>query len=160
MCFPGLPLPLHNPSILKAIGDSLGRYLRSDANTVKFKHPQTACICVEMDISAPPTPAFFVAIGELQIHQHIILESRCLYCSHCLLQGHCANSCWNRKRKHASVPTLSAVRSGKEHCGGLLPAGTVSPGPNNLFPTLPPEAFPTCLQGVCGNASVTPSLTN
>ncbi|GAV64442.1 DUF4283 domain-containing protein [Cephalotus follicularis] len=64
----GLPLPLHNPSILKSIGDSLGRYLRSDANTVKFKHPRAARICVELDLSAPPPPEFIVAIGDLKLH--------------------------------------------------------------------------------------------
>ncbi|GAV69008.1 DUF4283 domain-containing protein, partial [Cephalotus follicularis] len=53
MRFPGLPLPLHNPSILKAIGDSIGRFLCTDANTAKLKHPRAARLCVEMDLSTP-----------------------------------------------------------------------------------------------------------
>ncbi|GAV66044.1 DUF4283 domain-containing protein, partial [Cephalotus follicularis] len=83
----GLPLPLllHNPSILKSIGDSLDRYLRSDANTVKFKHPRVAHICMELDLSAPPPPAFIVTIRDLKLHQCIIFESRLLFCPHCRL---------------------------------------------------------------------------
>ncbi|GAV79782.1 DUF4283 domain-containing protein [Cephalotus follicularis] len=42
MRLPGLPLPLHNPSFLKAIGDSLGRFLRSDDFTLKLKNPRVA----------------------------------------------------------------------------------------------------------------------
>ncbi|GAV70220.1 DUF4283 domain-containing protein, partial [Cephalotus follicularis] len=107
----GLPLPLHNPSILKSIGDSLGRNLRSDANTVKFKHPRATRICVELDLSAPPPPAFIVAIRDLKLHQRIIFESRLLFCPHCRLQGPGAPNC-RSLRKLASVlaPPRSAFR--------------------------------------------------
>ncbi|GAV69673.1 DUF4283 domain-containing protein, partial [Cephalotus follicularis] len=81
MRFPGLPLPLHNPSFLKAIGNSLGRFLCTDANTAKFKHPRAAQMCVEMNLSEPPPPAFIVAIGDMKFHQRILIESRTLYCS-------------------------------------------------------------------------------
>ncbi|GAV68512.1 DUF4283 domain-containing protein [Cephalotus follicularis] len=159
MRLPGLPLPLHNPSILKVIGDSLGRYLRSDVFTAKFKNPRAARICVELDISKPPPPAFVVAIGEVQIHQRILIESQILFCSHCHLQGHNASACRNRKGKRPSVAPFQAARSGKDTCGGPLLAGTLSPGPNNSSLTLPTNAFPTCSEGVCENASVTPPCT-
>ncbi|GAV73724.1 DUF4283 domain-containing protein, partial [Cephalotus follicularis] len=158
--FSGLPLPLHNPSILKAIGDSLGHYLRSDANIVKFKHPRAARICVELDLSAPPPPMFIVAIRDLKLHQRIIFESWLLFCPHCRLQGHGAPNCRSLKRKLASVPALPAVPSGKDNCGGLLPAGFVSSGLPSLAHPLPPDALPRRPQGVCENASVPPSLTN
>ncbi|GAV77619.1 DUF4283 domain-containing protein, partial [Cephalotus follicularis] len=108
----GLPLPLHNPSIPKFIGDSLGHYLRSDANTVKFKHPRATRICVELDLSAPPPPAFIVAIGDLKLRQRIIFESRLLFCPHRRLQGHGTPNCRSLKRKLASVlaPPRSAFR--------------------------------------------------
>ncbi|GAV68202.1 DUF4283 domain-containing protein, partial [Cephalotus follicularis] len=103
MRLPGLTLPLHNPSLLKAIGDSLGRFLRADDATLKFKNPRSARICVEMDLSVPPPPAFVATFGELKFQQSIIYESRLLYCSHCRLQGHCAQTCRNCKRKHAPL---------------------------------------------------------
>ncbi|GAV81499.1 hypothetical protein CFOL_v3_24954, partial [Cephalotus follicularis] len=99
MSFPGLPLPLHNPSILLAIGNSFGQFLRSDIPTAKFRNPRAAHICVELDISTPPPPAFVVAFGKEKVHQRIHYETRLLFCTHCLLQGHNASACRNRKRK-------------------------------------------------------------
>ncbi|GAV78790.1 DUF4283 domain-containing protein [Cephalotus follicularis] len=129
---PGLPLPLHNPSFLKAFGDSLGRFLCSYETTAKFKYPRAPRICVELDLSAPPPPAFVVAFGEWKIHQRIAFQSRLLYCSHCLLQGHNATSCRNRKGKRPAVASFPVTHSGKQACGGVLLAGTPSPGRNNL----------------------------
>ncbi|GAV60543.1 DUF4283 domain-containing protein [Cephalotus follicularis] len=151
----GLPPPLHNPSILKSIGDSLGRYLRLDANTVQFKHPRAARICVELDLSAPPPPAFIVAIGDLKLHQRIIFESRLLFCLYCRLQGHSAPNCRSLKRKLASVLAPPAAPSGKDNCGGLLPAGSVSSRLPNLAHPLPPDVLPRRPQGVCENAQCT-----
>ncbi|GAV81774.1 DUF4283 domain-containing protein, partial [Cephalotus follicularis] len=156
MRLPGLTLPLHNPSLLKAIGDSLGSFLRTDDATLKFKNPRSARICVEMDLSVPPPPAFVATFGELKFQQSIIYESRLLYCSHCRLQGHCAQTCRNCKRKHVAGPSSPVKRPGKEHCG--LPAGA-SRGPPILSPPLQLQAFPKHPQDVCGNASVTSPLS-
>ncbi|GAV76210.1 DUF4283 domain-containing protein, partial [Cephalotus follicularis] len=143
MRLPGLPLPLHNPSFLKAIGDSLGRFLRSDDFTRKLKNPRVARLCVEMDLSAPLPPAFAVAIGELKVHQRIIYESRIPFCTRCRLQGHSDISCRNKKRKLPSVESVPSAPSGKAPSGGLLPAGTPSPGPNNFLPTMLVASSPT-----------------
>ncbi|GAV89569.1 DUF4283 domain-containing protein, partial [Cephalotus follicularis] len=148
----GLPLPLHNPSILKSIGHSLGCYLPSNANTVKFKHPRATRICVELDLSAPPPPAFIVAIGDLKLHQRIIFESRLLCWPHCSLQGHGAPNSRSLKRKLAFVLAPPATPSGKDNCGGLLPVGSVSSRLPNLAHPLPPDELPRHPQGVCENA--------
>ncbi|GAV78640.1 DUF4283 domain-containing protein [Cephalotus follicularis] len=150
MCLPGLPLPLYNPSLLKAIEDSLGRFLRSDDMTSKFKNPRAARLCVEMDLSAPPPPAFVVAIGDLKVQQRIIYESRLLFCTRCSLQGHCTISCRNRKRK---LP----APSGKE-CGALLPTGTF--GHPNQAPPLPHSASHKHPPGACQNSLTTSLLSN
>ncbi|GAV59059.1 hypothetical protein CFOL_v3_02592 [Cephalotus follicularis] len=126
--------------------------MRSDANTVKFKHPRATRICVELDLSAPPPPAFIVAIGDLKLHQRIIFESRLLFCPHCSLQGHGAPNCRSLKRKLASVLAPPAAPSGKDNCGGLLPAGSVSSMLPNLAYPLPPDELPRHPQGVCENA--------
>ncbi|GAV67852.1 DUF4283 domain-containing protein [Cephalotus follicularis] len=144
LSLPGLPLPLHNPSFLKAFGDSLGRFLCSDETTAKFKYPRAPRICVELDLSAPPPPAFVVAFGEWKIHQRIAFQSRLLYCSHCLLQGHNATSCRNRKGKRPAVASFPVTHSGKQACGGVLLAGT-PPLAATTFPCLchplhPPHA--------------------
>ncbi|GAV75964.1 DUF4283 domain-containing protein [Cephalotus follicularis] len=154
MRLPGLPLPLHNPSFLKAIGDSLGRYLCSDAYTAKLKNPRAARICVELDISKPLPSAFIAAFGVMQFHQRILIESRTSYCTHCLLQGHIASSCRNRKGKRPIVATIPSAPSGKDCCGGLLPAGTNSHGLPNLPPSLPFEALLRRPPGACGNDSM------
>ncbi|GAV80260.1 DUF4283 domain-containing protein [Cephalotus follicularis] len=152
---PGLPLPLHNPSFLKAIGDTLGRFLRADDNTIKFKHPRAPRICVEMDISAPLPPAFFVSCGALQVRQRLVVESRCLFCPHCLLQGHCSTTCRNRKGKRPSVAP-QAAGSGMAVCGGLLHAGTSSTGPIIQPHSLLAAPSSSCPPGVCDNANVNP----
>ncbi|GAV84314.1 DUF4283 domain-containing protein, partial [Cephalotus follicularis] len=154
MRFPGLPLPLHNPSILKAIGDSLGCFLCTDANTAKLKHPRAARLCVEMDLSTPPPSAFVAVFGDLKIHQRIVIESRLSFCTHCLLQGHLVSACRNRKGKRPAEASPT-VRSGKATCGGPLLAGTPSHGLNNLPLPLPSVASPTCTPDVCENAPVT-----
>ncbi|GAV90650.1 hypothetical protein CFOL_v3_34057 [Cephalotus follicularis] len=154
MRLPGLPLPLHNPSFLKAIGDSLGRFLRSDDFTLKLKNPRVARLCVEMDLSAPLPPAFAVAIGELKVHQRIIYESRIPFCTRCRLQGHSDISCRNKKRKLPSVESVPSAPSGKAPSGGLLPAGTPSPGPNNFLPTMLVASSPNCPPPVCDIAQV------
>ncbi|GAV87997.1 DUF4283 domain-containing protein, partial [Cephalotus follicularis] len=155
MRFPGLPLPLHNPSILKAIGNSFGRYLRSDAHTARFKHPREARICVELNISSPPPPAFIVVVGDMVVRQRIVIETRCLYCSFCLLQGHNTSSCRNSKGKHPTVASFPSAPSGKNPCGGVLLAGTSSPEPTNPSPPLPNEPPTQHPPGVCENAQVT-----
>ncbi|GAV60793.1 DUF4283 domain-containing protein, partial [Cephalotus follicularis] len=119
MRLPGLPLPLHNPSFFKAIGDSLGRYLCSDAYTTKLKNPRAARICLELDISKPLPSAFIAAFGELQFHQRILIESQTSYCTHCLLQGHLASSCRNRKGKCPLLAPIPASHSGKDCCGSV-----------------------------------------
>ncbi|GAV92213.1 DUF4283 domain-containing protein, partial [Cephalotus follicularis] len=149
---PGLPFPLHNPSFLKAFGDTLGRYLCSDARTARFKHPRAARICVELDISKPPPPAFVVAIGEIHVHQRILIESQLLFCAHCHLQGHTTSYCRTRKGKRP-VGASSAVPSGNIVCGDPLIAGASSRGPNNTPPILPNVPLPKRLPGACGNAS-------
>ncbi|GAV62672.1 DUF4283 domain-containing protein [Cephalotus follicularis] len=158
MRFPGLPLPLHNPSILKAIGDSLGRFLCTDANTAKLKHPRAARLCVEMNISEPLPPAFVAVFGDFKFHQRIDFESRIRFCSRCHLQGHCARTCRKRKLAAASVSHPDAP-SGKAQCGVLLPAGTFSPGPTNLPPPLPSASLPFCPPSVCGNDTMNSPLS-
>ncbi|GAV76623.1 hypothetical protein CFOL_v3_20096 [Cephalotus follicularis] len=108
-----------------------------------------------MDISALLPPAFVVACGASQVHQRIIVESRCLFCSFCLLQGHGTSSCRNRKGKRPVVASSPAAPSGKISCGGVMLAGTSSTGPSNPSPPLPytpPSRHPP---GVCENAQAT-----
>ncbi|GAV69963.1 DUF4283 domain-containing protein, partial [Cephalotus follicularis] len=155
---PVLPLPFHNPSFLKAIGDTPGRFLRTDENTIKFKHPRAPRICVEMDILAPMPPAFFASFGELLVHQRLVVEFRYLFCSHCLIQGHCSTTCHNRKGKRPSVAP-QAGRSGKSVCGGLLPAGTFFPRPHNLPHHLEDASSSSCPPGVCDNVTETSPLS-
>ncbi|GAV89066.1 DUF4283 domain-containing protein [Cephalotus follicularis] len=157
---PGLPIPLHNPSILQAIGDSLGRYLRSDENTIKFKHPWAARICVELDLSKPPPSALFIAVGERKLRQRLVYETRLLYCQHCHLQGHRAATCRSRKRNMSSVSAPQTTPSGTVISGGLLPAGTYSNGLPNPPHPLPVEALHKRPPDVCGNASMAPPLSN
>ncbi|GAV77807.1 DUF4283 domain-containing protein [Cephalotus follicularis] len=155
---PGLPLPLHNPSFLMAIGDFLGSFLRSDVNTTKFKHPRALRICVEMDMSAPLPPAFFVACGASHVLQRISVESRCLFCSSCFLQGHSPTNCRNRKRKRPSV-VPQAASSGMVFGGGSLLAGTPSPEPINPSPSLSCSPSSPCPPSVCGIATENPPLS-
>jgi len=74
---PRLPLPFFNPSMLKAIGDSLGRFLCADKHTLHMNHPMAARICLEVDITVdlPKSIQLFVA-DELFHIQVIIVKIR------------------------------------------------------------------------------------
>ncbi|GAV92211.1 hypothetical protein CFOL_v3_35592 [Cephalotus follicularis] len=105
-----------------------------------------------MDISAPLPPAFFVACGASQVLQRIAVESRCLFCSSCLLQGHSTTTCRNRKRKRPSVAP-QAASSCMDFGGDSLLADTPSPGPINQSPSLPCAPSSPCPPSVCGIAT-------
>ncbi|EOY24336.1 Uncharacterized protein TCM_015964 [Theobroma cacao] len=82
--FPGIPLHMYHKSILKRITSLIGRMLKIDHNTGAEKRGKFARVTVELDLSEPLTPKFFLNGKE----QKIVYEGLPQVCFTCGVFGH------------------------------------------------------------------------
>lgn len=107
---PYLLFPLHNPSYLQRIGNTIGKFLRIDGPTQAMQNLMHARICVKIDVSKPFLQSIW--IGETKedgFMQRIDYEGNNAFYTKCGLLGHVAGVC--RKGQHK--PTIKVVDSTK-----------------------------------------------
>lgn len=96
-----LPLEYFHPSFLRAIGDSLGKFLRMDDSTRCLTRPDTARICVEMDIFLEMPDRLWIELNDTKgegFWQPISYPGF-QYCSSCSIFGHTLEACRKKPRQ-------------------------------------------------------------
>lgn len=91
---PSLPANLFAPSCLEGIGNSISRYICSDARTLDKSNPSYARMCVELDLSkALPSEVWIGTSMEAGYWQKIVIEGRTEFCLKCSKHGHLQMAC-------------------------------------------------------------------
>ncbi|XP_042973018.1 uncharacterized protein LOC122304820 [Carya illinoinensis] len=99
LSLPGLPPNFFQESILRSIGDGIGKFLKRDNATACVTRPEAARICVEVNVAGSLRKSFWLGAlhGETSHFQEIFYESVPSYCCSCRKQGHTEERC-NRNR--------------------------------------------------------------
>lgn len=115
ICLPYLPFPLHNPSYLQRIGNTIGKFLRADAPTQRMQNLMQARICVEVDVSKPFVPHIWIGkTKEDGFMQHIDYEGNNAFCTECELLGQVVGVCRKGQLKPAGKVSKSTANPHKE----------------------------------------------
>ncbi|XP_042951450.1 uncharacterized protein LOC122287689 [Carya illinoinensis] len=96
---PGLPPNFFQESILRSIGDGIGKFLKRDNATACVTCPEATRICVEVNVAGSLRKSFWLGAphGETSHFQEIFYESVPSFCCSCRKQGHTEDKC-NRIR--------------------------------------------------------------
>lgn len=90
---PNLPAHLWNFVVFEAIGNSLGRYLSTDADRGLKGMYTFARICAEIDLSKGLPEQINLKIGDFHWTQPLDFENTAFRCRNCHLTGHLQSSC-------------------------------------------------------------------
>ncbi|XVF06930.1 hypothetical protein REPUB_Repub06bG0093500 [Reevesia pubescens] len=93
--FPGMPLEYYDNTILRRLGDEIGRSVRIDRTTSNMSRGKFARMCVELDLNKPLVSKIFIG-GRWQ---KIEYEGLKMLCFHCGRFGHSDLDCQIRMKK-------------------------------------------------------------
>ncbi|XVE99570.1 hypothetical protein REPUB_Repub03eG0210600 [Reevesia pubescens] len=107
--FPGMPLKYYDNTILRCLGDEIGRSVRIDRTTSNMSRGKFARICVELDLNKPLVSKIFIG-GRWQ---KIEYEGLKMLCFHCGRFGHSDLDCQIRRKKEKGYTEEQANRMSK-----------------------------------------------
>ncbi|XP_047978997.1 uncharacterized protein LOC125220907 [Salvia hispanica] len=90
----GLPIHLFEKSALFTIGGMLGNPIQVDHATASQTRLSFVRICVEIDISNPPTEEFIIDIMGREVVQKVIWDKIPLFCRECHYVGRSSSACY------------------------------------------------------------------
>ncbi|XVE96610.1 hypothetical protein REPUB_Repub02eG0237700 [Reevesia pubescens] len=104
--FPGMPLEFYDSSILRMMGDKIGRSVRIDRTTTNMIRGKFARMCVELDLTKPLVSRIFIG-GRWQ---RIEYEGLKMLCFHCGRFGHSELECEIRRKTEEGYSEDQAER--------------------------------------------------
>ena len=93
-----LPLHFWNENVLGCIGNTLGRYIKTDTQRLEERIFTFARICVEVDLSKGLPESIMLNNKQQRWTQHLDYENTAFRCRICRCTGHLQNSCPAAKR--------------------------------------------------------------
>ncbi|KAF5207311.1 zinc ion binding / nucleic acid binding protein [Thalictrum thalictroides] len=95
---PDLPLDLFHHALLESIGQNIGKFLSIDKSTLCYTRPNTAKICVEMNLQEDMPDSIWLEGPNFPGFWQEIQYPNFLYCSSCAMIGHSWEFCRKRNK--------------------------------------------------------------
>jgi hypothetical protein len=92
------------PSTFEAIGNKLGKYVKTSEATLKGRYTSYARICIEMDVSGALPEAISLEFRDEEWIQNIDYEQIPFRCRRCHEHGHLIRECPLNKKQEAKNP--------------------------------------------------------
>jgi hypothetical protein len=102
--FYSLPLDYWLPSTFEAIGNKLGKYVKTSEATLKGRCTSYAIICIEMDVSGALPKAISLEFRDEEWIQNIDYEHIPFRCRRFHEHGHLIRECPLNKKEEATNP--------------------------------------------------------
>ncbi|KAI9116968.1 hypothetical protein K1719_011967 [Acacia pycnantha] len=96
---PDLPAPLFDKKFLLNLGNAIGKAIRLDVHTAQRARGRFAQMCVELDLTKPLIPEFFV-VGQVL---SVVYESLGALCNKCGWFGHHRDACSEFHKKQSEM---------------------------------------------------------
>jgi hypothetical protein len=110
--FYSLPLDYWFPSTFEAIGNKLGKYVKTSEATLKGRYTSYARICIEMDVSGALPEAISLEFRDEEWIQNIDYEQIPFRCRRCHEHGHLIRECPLNKKQEATNPKTQQDEEG------------------------------------------------
>jgi hypothetical protein len=107
-----LPLDYWLPSTFEAIGNKLGKYVKTSEATLKGRYTSYARICIEMDVSGALPEAISLEFRDEEWIQSIDYEQIPFRCRRCHEHGHLLRECPLNKKQEAENTKLQQDEDG------------------------------------------------
>ncbi|KAI9079593.1 hypothetical protein K1719_038420 [Acacia pycnantha] len=111
--FPELPAPLFDKKFLLNLGNAIGKAIRLDIHTAQRTRGKFARMCVELDLTKPLIPSYFVENQKL----NIVYESLSMLCTMCGWYGHNKEGCEQFHKAHGAEGMDVEVQGEKDREG-------------------------------------------
>ncbi|KAL2237563.1 UNVERIFIED_CONTAM: hypothetical protein Sindi_0948000 [Sesamum indicum] len=106
---PELPVHLFEKNALFTLASKIGKPLRMDEPTADLSRPDLACVCVELDLTAPKVHVVYLNIEGKTYRQQILYENCPPYCSSCNHLGHDIATCIVKLNNEKSQANLEPM---------------------------------------------------
>lgn len=113
-----LPLHFWKELVLEGIGNTLGRYIKTNIQRLEERIFTFARICVEVDLSKGLPESIQLIHNQQKWKQHLDYENTVFRCRTCRKTGHLQNSCPDGKRENTKKK-----KTGKAPKGWQFPSG-------------------------------------
>jgi hypothetical protein len=110
--FYSLPLDYWFPSTFEAIGNKLGKYVKTSEATLKGRYTSYARICIEMDVSGALPEAISLEFRDEEWIQNIDYEQIPFRCRRCHEHDHLIRECPLNKKQEATNPKTQQDEEG------------------------------------------------
>jgi hypothetical protein len=107
-----LPLDYWLPSTFEAIGNKLGKYVKTSEATLKGRYTSYARICIEMDVSGALPEAISLEFRDEEWIQSIDYEQIPFRCRRCHEHGHLIRECPLNKKQEAENTKIQQDEDG------------------------------------------------
>jgi hypothetical protein len=107
-----LPLDYWFPSTFEAIGNKLGKYVKTSEATIKGRYTSYVRICIEMDVSGALSKAISMEFKDEEWIQNIDYEQITFRCRRCHEHGNLIRECPLNKRQEAVNPKTQQDEEG------------------------------------------------
>lgn len=104
-----LPLQYHYPTVLKLMGNKVGRTIKIDETTTSMSRGKFARLCVEVDLTVPLLPQYIIKGKVYKIEY----EGLHTLCYHCGVFGHIVGSCPMKMEEEHKEKEAGAMENDK-----------------------------------------------
>ncbi|XVF02788.1 hypothetical protein REPUB_Repub04eG0204400 [Reevesia pubescens] len=108
--FPGMPLEFYDNEVLMKMGNTIGKALMIDRNTIAALRGRYARMCIEVDLTKPLVPKIFIG-GRWQ---RVEYEGLGMLCFECGKFGHVRDQCYMNKKEDNTTTTKGDTRTTAE----------------------------------------------
>jgi hypothetical protein len=106
------PLDYWLPSTFEAIGNKLGKYIKTSEVTLKGRYTSYARICIEMDVLRALLESICLGFRDEEWIQNIDYEHIPFQCRRCHEHGHLIRECPLNKKLEMEKPKPKRMRMG------------------------------------------------